>query len=61
MQHDSRNKARYRGGMDIDALLIDLAWRIVRDWRRRREVDPAIRREWERLYVGIIRRYDGVG
>jgi hypothetical protein len=32
--------------MNTDDLLIDIAWRIVRDWRRRRDVDPAIRRAW---------------
>ena len=42
--------------MDTDDLLIDLPWRTIRDWRRRRDVDLAIRREWVRLYVGVIRR-----
>jgi hypothetical protein len=39
--------------MDTDDLLSDLAWRAIRDWRRR-DIDPAIRREWIRLYVGVI-------
>ena len=53
-------RAQARAGtlsvMDTDDLLIDLAWRAIRDWRRRRDVDPATRREWIRLYVGVIRR-----
>jgi len=28
-------------GIDADDLLLDLAWRAIRDWRRRRDVDPA--------------------
>jgi len=47
--------------MDTDDLLATLAWRAIRDWRRRREVDPAIRREWVRLYVGVIRWRDEAG
>jgi hypothetical protein len=35
---------------------MDLAWSAIRAWRRRREVDPTTRREWVRLYVGVIRR-----
>jgi hypothetical protein len=42
--------------MDIDDVLANRVWRAIRDWRRRRDVDPAIRREWVRLYVGVIRR-----
>jgi hypothetical protein len=42
--------------MDTDDLLSDLAWGLIRDWRRRRDVDSAIRRAWVRLYVGVIRR-----
>jgi hypothetical protein len=42
--------------MDTDDLLATLAWGFIRDWRRRRDVDPSIRREWVRLYVGLIRR-----
>jgi len=41
--------------MDTDDLLIDLTWGLIRDRRRRRDVDPTIRREWARLYVGVIR------
>ena len=29
------------GGMDTDDLLASLAWRAIRDWRLRRDVDPA--------------------
>jgi len=47
---------RQRGGMDADDVLANLAWGLIRDWRRRRDVDPAIRREWVRPYVGVIRR-----
>jgi len=36
----------HRGVMDTDDILSDLAWRAIRDWRRRRDVDPAIRRAW---------------
>ena len=43
-------------GMNTDAVLVNLAWRSIRDWRRRRDIDPAIRRAWVRLYVGVIRR-----
>ena len=42
--------------MYIDDVLANLAWRLIRDWRRRRDVDPATRRAWVRLYVGVIRR-----
>jgi len=45
-----------RSGVDTDDLLANLAWGLIRDWRRRRDVDPAIRRAWERLYIGVIRR-----
>jgi len=37
-------------------ILASLARRLIRDWRRRRDIDPAIRRAWVRLYVGVIRR-----
>jgi len=47
---------RHRGGMETDDVLTNLAWGLIRDWRRRRDVDPAIRREWVRLYVGVIRQ-----
>ena len=40
--------------MDTDDILIDLACGLIRDWRRRRDVDPTIRRGWVRLYVGAI-------
>jgi len=30
--------------MNTDDVLADLAWGLIRDWRRRRDVDPAIRR-----------------
>jgi hypothetical protein len=40
----------------MDDLLMDLAWSAIRAWRRRREVDPKTRRQWVRLYVGVIRR-----
>jgi len=43
-------------GMAIDDVLANLAWGLIRDWRRRRDVDPATRRTWVRLYVGVIRR-----
>jgi hypothetical protein len=42
--------------VDNHDILTYLAWGLIRDWRRRRDVDPAIRREWVRLYVGVIRR-----
>ena len=42
-------------GMDTDTLT-RLAWGLISDWRRRRDVDPATRRAWVRLYVGVIRR-----
>ncbi len=42
--------------MDTDDVLSDLAWTLIRDWRRRRDVDPATRRAWVRLYLGVIRR-----
>jgi len=38
------------------AHLAHLAWSLIRDWRRRRDVDPATRRAWVRLYVGVTRR-----
>ena len=43
-------------GMYTDDQLAHLAWGLIRDWRRRRDVDPAIRRAWVRLYLGVIRR-----
>ena len=43
-------------GYDV---LANLAWGLIRDWRRRRDVDPTIRRAWMRLYVGAIRRAHG--
>jgi len=56
MHSDSSQGARHRRGMDTDDLLTDLAWKAIRDWRRRRDVDPATRRERIRLFVGVIRR-----
>jgi hypothetical protein len=50
---------RHRGGMNDDEMLANLAWVLIRDLRRRRDVDPAIRRAWVRLYVGVIRRACG--
>jgi hypothetical protein len=41
--------------MDTD-VLIDLTWSLIRDWRRRRDVDPAARREWVQLFLGVTRR-----
>jgi hypothetical protein len=43
-------------GMYTDYQLAHLAWSLIRDWRRRRDVDPAIRRARARLYVGVTRR-----
>jgi len=55
--HSDRPKARrHRGGMDADDVLVDLAWRAIRDWRQRRDVDPAIRKAWLRLCIGVIRQ-----
>jgi len=36
-------------GMDTDDLLTDLAWGLILDWRRRRDVHPTIRLAWVRL------------
>ena len=45
--------------MDTEDLLASLAWREIRYWRLRRDVDPAIRLAWVRLYVGVVRRARG--
>jgi hypothetical protein len=37
--------------MDIDDILAITAWGPIRDSRRRRDVDPAIRRAWVWLDV----------
>jgi len=55
-QRQPPGRGAYRGGMDTDVLLANLAWGLIRDWRRRRNVDPAIRRAWVRLCFGVIRR-----
>ena len=47
---------RHAAGMDTDDVLANLAWGPIRDCRRRRDVDPVIRWEWIRLFVGVIRR-----
>jgi hypothetical protein len=44
MHSDSPRARRHRGGMDTDDLLSDLAWGLIRDWLRRRDVDPVTRR-----------------
>jgi len=54
--HDSRREARHSRRMNTDDLLANLACGLIRDLRRWREVGPAIRRVWVRLYVGVIRR-----
>jgi hypothetical protein len=46
-------------GTDTDDVLANLAWSLIRDWRRRCDVDPVIRRAWVRLYVGVIQRVRG--
>jgi hypothetical protein len=33
--------------INTDDVLTNLPWGLIRDWRRRRDVDPAIRREWK--------------
>ena len=40
-------------GMNTDAVLVNLAWRSILDWRRRRDVDSA---GMGVLYVRVIRR-----
>jgi hypothetical protein len=39
--------------MDTNEILVGLARGLNRDWRRRRDVDPATRREWVRLHWGL--------
>ena len=60
LQHDGAGGSRQPVGTNIDNALADLAWRQIRDWRRRRDVDTTIRRAWVRLYVGVLRRARGV-
>jgi hypothetical protein len=54
MRGDARHEAVQFGGMDTDDLISDLAWTLIRDWRRRRDIDPAVRWAKVRLYIGVI-------
>ena len=48
MHRDGRYALLQRAVMDTDDLLASLAFDLIRDWRRRRDVDPAVRRAWIR-------------